>query len=144
MSTPEILDKRLESLETTTQTILTEMRKGFTDHDARLGDVGTRLAGIDTRLVDYDTRLASIDNHLVEHDSRLTKIDVKLTSIDDRLADHDALFQRIETTLATLVESVDRFAKIYADLNQEVVVMRQQLRDVESRVGKLELKLKAA
>ncbi|MEK7518602.1 MAG: hypothetical protein AAB424_00875 [Patescibacteria group bacterium] len=67
-----------------------------------------------------------------------------LTEMRQRFADHDARFQRIEATLATLVESVDRFAKIYTDLNQEVVVMRQQLRDVESRVGKLELKLKTA
>lgn len=58
--------------------------------------------------------------------------------------DATARFGRIEATLAKLTESVDRFAKIYTDLNQEVVVMRQQLRDVEARVGKLELKLKAA
>jgi chromosome segregation ATPase len=121
--TTEHLDQRLERLEQTTQTILTEMRQGFTDHDARLGGIDTRLAGIDARLTGHDA-------HFVDILARLT--------------DHDVRFQRIESTLATLVESVDRFAKIYTDLNQEVMVMRQQLRDVESRVEKLELKLKTA
>ncbi len=99
------------------------MRKGFDAHEVRFATIDTRLAGIDDRLKGHD---------------------VHFMSILARLTDHDARFQRIETTLETLVESVDRFAKIYADLNQEVVVMRQQLRDVEERIGRLELKLKAA
>ncbi len=50
----------------------------------------------------------------------------------------------VRENLATLTTSVDRFAKIYTDLNQEFVVMRQHLRDVEMRVEKLEMRLKAA
>jgi chromosome segregation ATPase len=133
MSTPlsqEHFEKYLEErLQATSNTILTEVRQGFAAHD----DKFTKI----------DIRLGVIDTHLADIDSRLTEHNARFVDILSHLTDHDARFQRIETTLATLVESVDRFAKIYTDLNQEVVVMRQQLRDVEDRVGKLELKLKA-
>ena len=49
----------------------------------------------------------------------------------------------VRENLTTLTTSVDRFAKIYTDLNQEFVVMRQQLRDVEARVEKLEIHFRA-
>jgi hypothetical protein len=39
---------------------------------------------------------------------------------------------------------VDRFAKIFTDLNQVVIVLRQQQRDAEERTKKLEFNVKAA
>lgn len=81
-------------------------------------------------------------------DERLDRLDARLSSLIDAthagFAENEKRFQMMETTLATLVESVDRFAKIYTDLNQELVVMRQHLRDMEVRMDKMELKLNAA
>ena len=59
-------------------------------------------------------------------------------------ADTSDRFARIEASLARLTESVDHFIKIYSDLTQEMTVLRQHVRDMEERLGKVELKLKAA
>jgi archaellum component FlaC len=108
-------------------TILAAVTKGFAD--------------IGKKLDHHDRRFDGVEN-------RLSQVEVSVITLREEVranfAANEARFEQIEKTLVTLVESVDRFAKIYADLNQEFVVMRQHLRDVEARVEKLELKLKAA
>lgn len=89
----------------------------------------------------FDSSMQRIDQRLDRLESNVSAL---LEATRSGFAANETRFQKIETTLVTLVESVDRLAKIYTDLNQELVVMRQHLRDVEARVEQLELKLKAA
>ena len=46
---------------------------------------------------------------------------------------------KIEASLASLTNSVDRFVKMITDQGQELMVLRQQLRDAENRIKQLEL-----
>ncbi|MDP2789888.1 MAG: hypothetical protein Q8O51_02055 [bacterium] len=50
----------------------------------------------------------------------------------------------VQESLANLVTLVDKFTKIYTELNQELVVLRQHVRDMELRIEKLEVHAKAA
>ncbi|MEK7518651.1 MAG: hypothetical protein AAB424_00230 [Patescibacteria group bacterium] len=48
----------------------------------------------------------------------------------------------MQKSLANLVTLVDKFTKIYTELNQELIVLRQHVRDMEVRIGKLEVQVK--
>ena len=50
----------------------------------------------------------------------------------------------MQESLANLVTLVDKFTKIYTELNQELSVLRQHVRDMEVRIEKLELQAKPA
>ncbi len=51
---------------------------------------------------------------------------------------------KLEVSLASLANSVDRFVKMITDQGQELVVLRQQLRDTENRIKQLELKARTS
>lgn len=66
------------------------------------------------------------------------EINGKFTDIDNRFTQIDKHLVSLEAWFETLTVSVDRFSKIFTDLNQEVIVLRKQLREAEYRVEKLE------
>lgn len=64
--------------------------------------------------------------------------------VEQRFEALDARMSQFEHNLASLTSSVDRFVKLFSDQNQEIIVLRKQLKEVEERVEKLELKLHSA
>jgi len=51
---------------------------------------------------------------------------------------------RLESALESLVVSVDRFVKSMTGQEQELIVLRKQLSDMERRLDNLELKTKSS
>lgn len=100
---------------------------------------------LDSRLEAQTERiLGSVKRGFDELTDRIQKQGEDISLIKKNVGALSQEFNIVKVDLATLTTSVDRFAKIYTDLNQEFVVMRQHLRDVETRVEKLEMRLKAA
>lgn len=71
------------------------------------------------------------------------RFDAVLESVREGFAEQRQRSDRVESNLTTLTTSVDRFAKLFTDMNQEVAVLRQQLRDAEERIDRLELMVNA-
>jgi len=59
--------------------------------------------------------------------------------VDKRFTEQGNRIERLERNLASLTSSVDRFVKMYADQNQEIVILRKQLHSIETRLKKLEM-----
>jgi chromosome segregation ATPase len=85
-----------------------------------------------------------LDKKLKEQDERLTtRITGAILGVMKQGFDEQSQrMDRIETALASLTESVDRVIKKFMDHDQELLVLRKQLHEMDERVSQLELKIK--
>ena len=88
---------------------------------------------LDKKLEAFDRRLEKRLEHMTD-----AILGVMKQGFDEQARRMD----RIEEALASLTESVDRFIKKVMDHDQELIVLRKQLHDMEERIDRLELKVK--
>lgn len=63
--------------------------------------------------------------------------DAILTVVKEGFEDHGKDIRDPKDGVADLTNPVDRFSKILTDLNQEVIVLRKQLREAEVKISAL-------
>jgi len=71
----ERVESRLERTESTLDAHVVETSSGFARVERRLGNIGTRVEGIETHVERIDTRLESIEAHAARVDTRLNSIE---------------------------------------------------------------------
>ncbi|RJO59775.1 hypothetical protein C4546_00400 [Candidatus Parcubacteria bacterium] len=87
--------------------------------------------------------MSELNSNYLDEKLRLTQTAI-LEAVNQGFSEQYQRISKIEEDLSALTTSVDRFAKIFTDLNQEVIVLRQQLRDAEIKLEKLVPQNKAA
>ena len=93
----------LDENQATLAAFVLETRTGFTRVDRRLGNIETRVEGIETHVGRIDIRLESLEAHAVRVDSRLAFLEMHAALVDTRLYSIETHVAHIDSTLHRLM-----------------------------------------
>ena len=89
--------------------------------------------GVNKRLDIVDSRLDKVDSGLNKVDSRLNRVEFELNEVKKEV-------KEMKENSSELFTKLDRFITLYEKQGQELLIFGAQLRRLEERITKLEVK----